>query len=174
MSYYNTITNRKYPTLPESYAGVSHYPMATHRHTQDGFYPLVELILPDGYQKISGTQTYTLDGDVVRENWQTQTDAEACAERVASITPELWQTASLFRTILRLHFGDNAETNEAITEDSITAYFVNRRLTLSASERTDDAADSILLTNGFAAITEWTGDGTVWTFPWAQLTEGSE
>lgn len=174
MNYYNTTTQRKCTTLPQSYAGISHYPMATHRHASDGFYPLIEFTTPDGYNKITGTQTYTLDGDVVRESWHVQSDAEAYAERVASISTDLWQTASLFRTILRLHFGDNAETNEAITEDSITAYFVTRRLTLSASERTDDAADSILLTNGFAAITEWTGDGTVWSFPWDQLAEGDE
>ena len=74
--YYNITNQRKYAILPQSYAGVSHYPMATHRHKADGFYPLVEFTTPDGYQKVVGTQTYTLDGDVVRENWQVQTDAE--------------------------------------------------------------------------------------------------
>jgi len=140
--------------------------MATHRHTSDGFYPLIEFTTPEGYSKISGTQTYTLDGDVVREAWQVQTGAEQEAARVATITAELWQTASVFRTILRLHFGENAETNHEVTEAAVSAYFVNRRMTLEASERMDDAADSMLLANGFSAITEWTGAGTTWSFPW--------
>ena len=109
MSYYNTTTQRKYTTLPASYAGVSHYPMATHRHTSDGFYPLVEFVTPDGYSKIAGTQTYTLDGDVVRENWQVQTDAEQEAATQAAKPLALKQAENKFFDLCFAIFGDRTK-----------------------------------------------------------------
>jgi hypothetical protein len=94
-------------------------------------------------------------------------DAIDEAARIATITPALWQTAALFRSTLRKHFGDNAETNHEVTAQAVKEYFVAKQQagTITASE----AADSVFLAEAFDEIKAWTGDGTSWSFPWSYL-----
>jgi len=103
------------------------------------------------------------------EEERTARDAYDVAQRIATITPALWQIASIFRTILRRHFGENAEINHDVTEAAVETYFVNRNLTGTSGDT--DAADAMILTSGFGTISGWTGDGTTWAFPWDNLDE---
>jgi hypothetical protein len=77
---------------------------------------------------------------------------------------ELMEMASVFRLLLRLHFGENAETNTNITEKTVIRYFIERRL--NGTSEQNDASDGILLQKGFDAIISYTQDGTIWSFPW--------
>lgn len=80
------------------------------------------------------------------------------------LSSELMNLASAFRSILREHFGENAETNQSITKEFVVQYFLQRQVTRTATQF--DAGDVQLLKEGFEKITEWTQDGTTWTFPW--------
>lgn len=83
------------------------------------------------------------------------------------ITSALWDIAHAFRTVLRAHFGVEAETNTNITELSVMRYFALKRINndIDAS----DGMDAVVLMMGFNAIKQWTGDGTSWSFPWDQM-----
>lgn len=85
----------------------------------------------------------------------------AQVERVPSA--DLMIEAELFRQTLRLHFGEGAETNRAITAPVVKTYFVGKRYTGTITAA--DLADATLLNDGFAKLAAWTGDGTSWTFP---------
>ena len=87
----------------------------------------------------------------------------------APLDQDLLEQASLFKTIMTIHFGTNSVTNTNITERIVTSYFINRRLN-GTSEPTD-ASDAMLLQKGFETLKSYTGDGTVWSFPWAKLEE---
>jgi hypothetical protein len=91
-------------------------------------------------------------------------DAYDYAARVNSIPQSLLSAASVFREVLNRHFGPNAEANHAVTESAVESYFIGRNLSGTSGET--DAADAMILTKGFEAITAWTGDGTIWSFPW--------
>jgi hypothetical protein len=80
---------------------------------------------------------------------------------------EIAPIATVFRWVLHQHFGENAETDHNITEEAVTQYFIQRRITGTSSPT--DASDAILLQKGFDAIKTFTGDGTSWSFPWDQL-----
>lgn len=77
---------------------------------------------------------------------------------------ELITLASAFRSILKEHFGENAEINKNITKSSVIAYFLERQVNRTATQF--DAGDVQLLKEGFDQIIHWTKDGTIWTFPW--------
>lgn len=90
-------------------------------------------------------------------------DAKERADRIATITPELWQMAAIFVATLRQHFGENAETNREVTASAVEQYFIGKRI--AGTLTTLDLADASLLERGFDLITAWTGDGTIWSFP---------
>jgi len=94
-------------------------------------------------------------------------DAKERADRIATITPAMAQTAAIFRATLRQHFGANAEIDHEVTASVVEQYFVGKRL--DGTLTTLDIADASLLERGFDAITAWTGDGTTWNFPWEVL-----
>lgn len=91
-------------------------------------------------------------------------DAKERADRIATITPKLWNMAAIFVATLRQHFGANAETNHEVTAATVEQYFIGKRL--AGTLTTLDLADASLLERGFESITAWTGDGTIWSFPW--------
>jgi hypothetical protein len=82
---------------------------------------------------------------------------------------KILKTARIFRDILRLHFGVEAETNEEITEEYVKDYFTDKRLANELNNT--DALDAITLLEGFNIIKKWTNDGTSWSFPWEFLDE---
>ena len=82
--------------------------------------------------------------------------------RPVAPSPRLLSIAEAFRTVLRLHFGEGAETNTDITAESVAQYFLDRRLTGAADP--NDAADMIILREGFEAIKAFTLTGESWSF----------
>lgn len=94
-------------------------------------------------------------------------DAKERADRIATITPKLWNMAAIFVATLRQHFGANAETNHEVTAATVEQYFIDKRLAGTLTML--DLADASLLERGFEMITAWTGDGTIWSFPWEVL-----
>ena len=91
-------------------------------------------------------------------------EAAAAAARLASITPQLWQDASVFRTLLRKYFGATAETDHTVTQQSVTNYFLT-----TTGLTGDQVRDGIFIQQLFNEIIAWTGDGTTWSFPWSNL-----
>lgn len=92
---------------------------------------------------------------------------ETIVTTLRKVDEKLKETARIFRDILRIHFGENAETNTEVTENAVTQYFLNKRLT--GNMEPTDTMDSMLLLEGFKSIRSWTGDGTIWSFPWEIL-----
>jgi hypothetical protein len=141
-----------------------------------GVYPFHSAsALPDGATLIPATFAVVPDGEqVTSSSWTvTGTNAVQSIETEPIPTPipsePLIQTAFAFRAVLREHFGAGAETNRAVTATVVNNYFVNRRLTNTTGPT--DATDSLLLLKGFEALTEFTGDGTSWSFPWSYVPE---
>jgi len=97
-----------------------------------------------------------------------QAAAEAQAARIAAVAPE----AGLFRMLLRDYFGPGAETNTTITAQYVTAYFIGKQL--AGTITAQDLGAATLLERGFETIKSVTGDGTIWSFPWASIPEPEE
>ena len=72
--------------------------------------------------------------------------------------------AAVIVAITFKYFGDNAETNHAITYTAVTVYFNNRRV--SGTITPQETADFFFLKDLYSNILAWTCDGTTWTFPW--------
>ena len=77
-------------------------------------------------------------------------------------SPNLMAIADVFRTVLRLHFGDGAERDTSITAESVAQYFLDRRV--SGTAEPTDATDLIILREGFDAIKAFTLTGESWSF----------
>ena len=158
---------RDYPRLPASWRGISPYAAKPESvWLADGFRQRIPATAPEGHVLGSVTNRVVTDTECI-EQAETISDADIYAARVAEITPELWQTAGLFRTILHIHFGEGAETDTELTEAAITGYFVQRRL--GGTSESTDASDAILLTKGFDAIKAWTQTDNIWSFPWDMI-----
>jgi hypothetical protein len=92
--------------------------------------------------------------------------AEAAAARLASFAPFATK-AVLFRATLRKHFGDNAETNHAVTATSVAEYFMGKQV--AGTITTQELADAIVLDKLFAELAAWNGTGETWTLPYEVL-----
>lgn len=106
---------------------------------------------------------------IVAEQVNIAEEAEAARQaKLATITPMLKTQAGMFRTILRTHFGDGAETNHDVTYTTVFTYFAGKQIagTITAQE----VADMFILDKLYNAILAWTADGTTWSFPWEVLT----
>lgn len=77
--------------------------------------------------------------------------------------------AMLFREALEKHFGAGACTNTAVTFAAVEQYFAQRYLAGTADPL--DSLDLSILQDTFPMITDITGDGTIWTFPWNLIPE---
>lgn len=77
-------------------------------------------------------------------------------------SPRLLAIADTFRTVLRLHFGEGAETDTSITAETVARYFLDRRV--SGTAEPGDATDLIILREGFDAIKAFTMTGETWSF----------
>jgi hypothetical protein len=125
-----------------------------------------------------------VESDLILDGWATPTEAQqsahsaelaeqaqaaqevtqsAYAAKVAAVA----QQASVFRWVLQQHFGVGAETNRAVGVTSVSAYFIQRRM--AGTSAATDASDAIILQQGFEALSEITGDGTTWSFPWEMI-----
>ena len=95
----------------------------------------------------------------------TRTDAEAAAlaAQIAAVAP----MASMYRAKLRQLFGPNAETNRAVTQESVAGYFLQIMATnglLTAQQQSDET----LLREGFNALASPSPGEPLntWNFPW--------
>lgn len=93
-----------------------------------------------------------------------QIAAQKYQAKLATITPALAGQAYMLRGILTKHFGVGAETNHDVTITSVTNYFATK-----SPFTAEDARDVMLLKELFAAVVEWTGDNTIWSFPFEVL-----
>ena len=157
--WYNTQTASVVGSLPNP-MGATHNP-TPRMYADAGWLPAVRAVVPDGQQVVSSAWAVT--GGVAVESVTT----EPIPPRIPPAS--LLQGAALFRLIMQANFGTGAETNQAITEASVNKHFLDKRLagTLTPS----DAADMMVLGMWFPQITAWTGDGTVWTFPFHLIPE---
>lgn len=126
---------------------------------QAGWYPFEErATVPKNHRVI--TRSWVVEDGMAVEQLTTEL-------RIPSYS--LLQTATVFRLILRSHFGPNAETNQDITESAIKLHFLQKRE--NGTITPTDSMDAVALLDAFTAIKGWTGDGTSWSFPWELLDE---
>jgi len=129
---------------------------------------LVPFVPEDGMVVIPGTRRVERDGDTVREVYDTEHEAEAVARSraayLASIPADIIPLAAAYRTTIRALFGGGAETNHAITEQVVTAFFLSKRAANEMTQELDNAER--ILEIGSREIRKLTPDGTCWTFPW--------
>lgn len=136
----------------------------------DGWREYVPSVLPNIKSSTwVDTGAQYVQSNVVQYTEKELSDIEAArkaaeeAARLASFQP-LIPVASLYRATLRKHFGDNAETNHAVTKSSVSAYFEQKRMAgiITAVE----TADALALTMYFDILAAWNGTGETWTVPW--------
>jgi len=101
------------------------------------------------------------------EEQQAIQEAAAAEERLNSFIP-LIPTARLFRSILRIYFGEGAEINRDITSEVVMGYFLQKRKTGITLEET---FDSVSLMKLHQILTYWNRTDETWTLPWHLVTE---
>jgi hypothetical protein len=117
----------------------------------------------DGVNYTEATTDYT------EQEWAEKQAAEAAAAeaaRLARFAPYV-AIAGLYRATLRKHFGDNAETNHAVTKTSVSAYFENKRM--SGAITAVETADAVALNIYFDLLAAWNGTDETWTLPYEVL-----
>jgi hypothetical protein len=119
----------------------------------------------EGYQRVSATLA---DDDgrnakwVVVDRLTSDIEREAYDARVASFQP-LIPHAYMFRALMRQYFGDNAETNRAITHEVVEGYFLTTpNLTIQGVQH------GMILKGLFEELSAWNGTTPpeTWTLPW--------
>ena len=93
--------------------------------------------------------------------------AQAAQDRaalIASLPAALLPLAAAYRTTLRALFGDGAETNHAITEQAVMAFFLSKRANNEMTQQLDNAERILEIAS--REICKVTPDGTCWSFPW--------
>lgn len=88
--------------------------------------------------------------------------AAVAAHQQAAVA--LVPTAYVLKTTLVKYFGAGAETSRIVTKGYVSAFFDAKRQAGTITEQ--EVADVVALMQAFDAITQWTGDGTTWSFPW--------
>ena len=168
--YYNFQSGVESPSLPNP-MGATWNPTPTQQHAA-GWREIVEIKEPTpgfrvvryGYEEIDQATCRKI---VLEEKNIADEAAEQEAARIASITPQLWQQAGAFRFTIRKHFGDGAETNRTVTLAAVETYFVGKQM--AGSITAQETADALVLEHLFTVISDWTGDGTTFSFPWTHL-----
>lgn len=91
------------------------------------------------------------------------TEADALTwHKCKDITTGMVQKAAVFKAILTQYFGEGAEVNPVVDEETVTNYFASLPAITSAQVR-----DAILLSRLFEVLRQ--PDGTTWSFPWIML-----
>jgi hypothetical protein len=172
---YHIPTGRTFDAIPQTwraqYPHTSNLPLSPYA---TDFLPVQAATVPAGHV-VTNRSIEVIDGVAIEQIetvTQAEYDAAQYAARIATITPDLWQTAGVFRALMREHFGPGAETNTTIKAGTVATYFINRRMTGTGGA--NDGQDSFFLQMAFEQIKAWTGDGTSYTFPWHLLPEDAE
>jgi len=121
------------------------------------------------YREYNGKKYYCTDGTITETEEEATLRGQREEQRYMENIQKIAKQAAIFRWVLRQHFGEGAETNQTITEDYVTEYFVMRRI--MGNSGANDASDAILLQNGFNVIKAITGDGTSWSLRWDLIPE---
>lgn len=129
--------------------------------------PTVAMLLDRGFALYEDTptpegfrRTGQFDWDKSDDSlWVRQWHTEPIPERVPD--ERLIGIAATFRAVLRLLFGDNAETDRDVTRDHVETTLMQQIGTGDAGARVEAA---IVLERGFEAITAFSGSNEVWTF----------
>lgn len=121
------------------------------------------------YREHEGIRYYCQDGSVTETENEIAAREEREGQESATKVANIAEQATVFRWVLQQHFGVGAETNEDVTEQAISKYFIQRRIAGTGSP--DDASDAILLQSGFEAIKKVTEDETSWSLPWNLIPE---
>ena len=124
------------------------------QYEQVGWRPFVPATIPEGMQVTSSEIAEDEDG-VVRET----VELDPIPPRVPDA--RLLAIAGAYRATLRGMYGDNAETDRAVTRQRVEDY-------LFAMAMHDQGVDAVraamVLERGFEAITQWTGSAEAWSF----------
>lgn len=168
-----------------SYPDFTPYPGNTETEADrlaQGFrYPPVLPPVPDGCQRSAVVYAEAGDGKnavaqytdtplAVLQAQQQAADAAAvtaASNAKAAAVAAVAQQAHIFRSILQKYFGAGAETNPVITQAAVQAYFVG--LEQAGTVTAQNLADAEVLNTLFPVLTQITGDGTTWSFPWSEI-----
>jgi hypothetical protein len=169
MQYANIITGELAGSLPASLevsGGMTIGP-TWEQCLAAGWRRVVETDTPDEGCVVTHWTPLEVDGETCRLEIAVQSNVQA--EKVARLTQEIVFLAQTFRIALRRNFGANAETNQAVTAQAVTAHFL--QATAAGTMTPVQIADAMLLANLFPRLSEWNGTGETWTLPWAQIPE---
>ena len=89
---------------------------------------------------------------------------------VVDIISPVIPIAKLYRSILRTLFGDNAEINTDISQAYVMKYFTDQIVENGSLTPLQLTQETVLQT-GFQTLTQFTKDGTTWSFPWSFVPE---
>ena len=146
--------------------------------------------IPQKFLKIENNEVVVLSADQqqqILDNEAVQQEAERLrleqlaidAEQQNLIQQEILETnrkneflamASMINsyvTTLRKYFGENAETDQNITEQTVTEFFEMKRL--SETITPVENADLLALLRYFTILATWNGTGETWTLPYHLL-----
>ena len=112
------------------------------------------------------TDMIIADIQAAEEAAQAAQEAQAKSDYNARVQAVSTQ-AHIFRATLQKYFGAGAETNQAITQTSVQAYFIG--LQQAGTVTAQNLADAEVLNTLFPVLSAITGDGTTWTFPWSTI-----
>ena len=166
ITYDNVITGEMNCVLP-SPLGATFNP-TMEQYNQAGYRERISIDQPAEGFRAKGYAVQEIDAAtcklVITEQINIADELEAARQaRLATITPTLKMEAGMLREILRKHFGPNAETNHAVTYDVVQNYFIAKQA--DGSITTQELADMLVMQKLFSDIIMWTGDGTIWSFP---------
>jgi hypothetical protein len=126
-------------------------------------------VIPDGYTQTFLTLT---DGDGVTGAWSqglrltAEIEAEQKAEYIAKCQP-YFGAMTMYRIALRRNFGDGAETNREVSQESAMAYFGMK--VAQGIITPQETADSALMMALFPSLSALSPTSTTWDLPWEVL-----
>lgn len=126
--------------------------------------------LPIGQGSLSGATEADFIAQGARTATQEEIDAKTAEETNQAMQEAMKKlqgialTAHVFRIVMERNFGAGACTNQELTFSEVQSYFVQKLLNGTITQL--ETADSVYLQATFPILTEFTGDGTIWTIPW--------
>ena len=85
-------------------------------------------------------------------------------ETLQKWAPEKLQDLALFRMTLQRYWGAGAETNQAVSQQSVTGYFIQKHMTAGLTNQ--ELGDSEILAKLYVELAPLCPDGTTWTAPY--------
>jgi hypothetical protein len=157
LKYYNSRTGRKDRRLPRPLPmrdGTLNTTPTQEDYDAESWHPFVPATIPEGKQVASS---------------QVGIDEDGVAHEVVELEPipprvppeELVTEAQVLRQLLRIYFGDGAETNRGVTARAVADYFLGQP---EDAVTAGNLRDALLMERVFNQIISWTGTGESWGF----------